>query len=90
VRRLGRISITISIGRNGRDRGLVVWPGCLEYQTCTATFDDDIDRHRFRRRQCGRTTYYSGTARAFHEEGIKSCGIQGAEQAALAQRAPAR
>lgn len=50
-----------------------------QYQTRTESFDDDVDLHRFRCRQCGRIGYYSGAARAFHERGIKSPGIPGLE-----------
>jgi hypothetical protein len=50
-----------------------------EYQTRTESCDEDIDLHRFRCNQCGRTRYYSSAARAFYEQGIKSPGVQGLE-----------
>lgn len=32
----------------------------------------DIDLHRFRCTRCGEIGYYSGAARAYHEDGVKS------------------
>ncbi|MBB5546638.1 hypothetical protein A8H39_01700 [Paraburkholderia fungorum] len=49
------------------------------YHTHTESLDEDIDLHRFRCRQCGRIGYYSGAARAFYEQRIKSPGILGLE-----------
>jgi hypothetical protein len=40
---------------------------------------DDIDLHRMKCRLCGKIGYYSGAARAFYEDGIKSPGISGLE-----------
>ncbi|WP_176000148.1 hypothetical protein [Burkholderia vietnamiensis] len=40
---------------------------------------DDIDLHRVKCRLCGKIDYYSGAARAFYEDGIKSPGISGLE-----------
>ena len=56
------------------------------YENCTATghweyFTDqtyeDIDLHRYRCTQCGEVFYYSGRARDFYEQGIKSPWITG-------------
>lgn len=40
---------------------------------------EDIDLHRARCSRCGHILYYSGAARKFYEEGIKSPGIRGLE-----------
>ena len=40
---------------------------------------DDIDLHRMKCRICGKIAYYSGAARAFYEDGVKSPGISGLE-----------
>ena len=51
------------------DWGHVV-PGHRRYFT-DQTYED-IDLHRYRCTQCGEVFYYSGRARDFYEQGIKS------------------
>ncbi len=39
------------------------------FVTDTVSLCEDIDTHRYRCKACGHTMYYSGAARAYHEEG---------------------
>jgi hypothetical protein len=49
--------------------------GEWEYKTESTTVD--IDLHRYKCTQCGEIMYYSGRARQYYEEGIKSDWITG-------------
>lgn len=40
---------------------------------------EDIDLHRTKCTQCGHILYYSGAARSYHEDGIRSPHIIGLE-----------
>ncbi|WP_241295722.1 hypothetical protein [Burkholderia stabilis] len=51
----------------------------VEFEDVEFSTMDDIDLHRMRCRLCGKIGYYSGAARAFYEQGIKSPGISGLE-----------
>lgn len=51
----------------------------VEFENVEFSTMDDIDLHRMKCRLCGKIGYYSGAARAFYEQGIKSPGISGLE-----------
>lgn len=55
------------------------WNTPGEWVTESTSWDEDIDIHRFQCTHCGRIGYYSGAARAYHEDGQRSPGIQGLE-----------
>lgn len=38
----------------------------------TKSAQEDIDLHRFKCKRCGEIGYYSGAARAYHEDGVKT------------------
>lgn len=40
---------------------------------------DDLDLHRLKCTKCGHITYYSGAARNYYENGVRSPGITGLE-----------
>jgi uncharacterized OB-fold protein len=49
------------------------------YEEETYSTEDDLDLHRTRCSQCGHIGYYSGAARQYYENGVKSPGIKGLE-----------
>lgn len=55
------------------------WNRLGEWITKYECWDEDIDIHRFKCTHCGRIGYYSSAARAYHEEGTRSPGIDGLE-----------
>lgn len=40
---------------------------------------EDIDLHRTKCTKCGHIVYYSGAARAYYEDGVRTPGIRGLE-----------
>lgn len=50
-----------------------------EWRTETRSLEDDLDLHRTKCSNCGHIGYYSGAARQYYENGVKSPGITGLE-----------
>jgi hypothetical protein len=48
------------------------------YETVSTTVD--IDLHRYKCTQCDEIMYYSGRARDYHENGVKSPWIKGLDK----------
>ena len=51
-----------------------------EWQYDTVSTTVDLDLHRYKCTQCGEVMYYSGRAREYYEEGIKSEWIKGLDK----------
>lgn len=49
------------------------------YEQQEFSTEEDLDLHRTKCSQCGKIGYYSGAARAYYEQGIRSPGIPGLE-----------
>lgn len=52
--------------------------GEWEYNRTESAFSD-IDLHRMKCSKCGQVEYYSGAARKYYENGVRSPGIKGLE-----------
>ena len=57
------------------------WDGNMHHEEVWETYStqEDIDLHRFKCTQCGEIGYYSGAARKYYEQGVRSPGITGLE-----------
>ena len=63
---------------NWYDDGSSMHTGEWEYETVSTTVD--IDLHRYKCTQCDEIMYYSGRARDYHENGVKSPWIKGLDK----------
>jgi len=52
--------------------------GGWEYNR-TRDLREDLDLHRIKCSRCGHIDYYSGAARRFYEEGVRTPGVTGLE-----------